>query len=115
VPLNGPFAIRLIANLLALAILWILAFAASQQVPDNGRGSSFCRSLVLPLATLIVILLAHKALTTVGLPLIEQLGTTRFATGYAIGLVGTGLWLTAVWILNRHSLQGAIASSTHTR
>ena len=115
VPLNGPHAIRLIANLLALAILWILAFAASQQVPDNGRGSSFFRSLVLPLTTLIVILFAHKAFTTVGLPLIEQLGTTRFATGYAIGLVGTGLWLTAAWILNQHSLREAVASSTHTR
>ena len=29
VPLNGSHAIRLIANLLALAILWTLAFAAS--------------------------------------------------------------------------------------
>ncbi len=72
VPLNGPHAIRLIANLLALAILWILAFAASRQISDNGRGSSFFRSLVLPLTTLIVILFAHKAFTTVGLPLINS-------------------------------------------
>ncbi len=115
VPLNGPHAIRLIANLLALAILWILAFAASRQISDNGRGSSFFRSLVLPLTTLIVILFAHKAFTTVGLPLINQLGTTLFATGYAIGLVGTGLWLTAAWIMNQHSLREAVASSTHTR
>ena len=115
VPLNGPHAIRLIASLLALAILWTLAFAASQEVPDNGRGSSFFRSLVLPLTTLVVMLFAHKAFTTVGLPLIEQLGPTRFAMGYAISLVGTGLWVTAAWILHQHSLHEAVASSTHAR
>jgi eukaryotic-like serine/threonine-protein kinase len=115
VPLNGSHAIRLIANLLALAILWILAFAASQQIPDNGRGASFFRSLVLPLTTLIVILFTHKVFTTVGLPLINQLGTIRFATGYAIALVGAGLWLTAAWILNQQSLREAVASSPHTR
>ena len=112
VPLNGPHAIRLIANLLALAILWTLAFAASQEVPDNGRGSSFFRSLVLPLTTLVVMLFAHKAFTTVGLPLIEQLGPTRFAMGYAISLVVIGLWVTAASILNQHSLREAVASST---
>ncbi|MBC7840052.1 MAG: hypothetical protein H7Y39_15655, partial [Nitrospiraceae bacterium] len=112
VPLNGPHAIRLIASLLALAILWTLAFAASQEVSDNGRGASFFRSLVLPLTTLVVMLFAHKVFTTVGLPLIEQLGPTRFAMGYAISLVGTGLWVTAAWILNQYSLREAVASST---
>jgi len=115
VPLNGPHTVRLIANLLALAILWTLAFAASQEVPDKSRGSSFFRSLVLPLTTLIVILFAHKAFTTVGLPLIEQLGPTQFAMGYAISLAGIGLWVTAAWILNQHSLREAVASSTHAR
>ena len=113
--LNGSHAIRLAANLLALAILWILAFTAFQQIPDNGRGSSFFRSLVLPLTTLIVILFANKTFRTVGLPLIEQVGPSRFASGYAIGLVGSGLWLTAAWILNRSSLRAAFAPTSQTR
>ena len=113
--LSGPHAIRLVANLLALAILWVLAFAASQQIPDNGRGSSFLRSLVLPLTTLVVILFANKAFRTVGLPLIEQMGSSRFAIGYAIGLVGSGLWLTAAWVLNRSSLREAFAPPRQTR
>ncbi len=115
VQLSGPHAIRLIANLLALVILWIFAFAASQQIPDNGRGSSFLRNLVLPLTTLVVILFANKAFRTVGLPLIEQIGPSRFAMGYAIGLVGSGLWLTAAWILNRNSLREAFAPPRQTR
>jgi tRNA A-37 threonylcarbamoyl transferase component Bud32 len=115
VPLSGPHAIRLIANLLALTILWALAFAASQEIPDNGRGSSFLRNLVLPLTTLIVILFTNKALRTVGLPLIDQIGPSRFAMGYAIGLVGSGLWLTAAWVLNQSSLREAFAPPRQTR
>ena len=113
--LSGPHAIRLGANLLALTILLVLAFVASQHIPDNSRGSSFLRNLVLPLTTLVAILFANKAFRTVGLPLIEQMGPSRFALGYAIGLVGSGLWLTAAWILNRSSLREAFAPPGQTR
>jgi eukaryotic-like serine/threonine-protein kinase len=107
VQLGGPQAIRLSAQLLALTILWMFAFAASQHIADNGRGSSFLRNLVLPLATLVVILFAHKAFRASGLPLIERIGPSRFASVYAIGLVGSGLWLTAAWVLNRSLLNTA--------
>src|SRR5262245_11133447 len=107
--LSGAHAIRLAAQLLALAFLWFLAFAAYQQIPDNGRGSSFLRTLVLPLTTLIIILFANKSFRAVGLPLIEQIGPSRFTSGYAIGLVGSGLWLTAAWVLNHGSLRAALA------
>ena len=96
--------------LLALAILWFLAFAVYQHIPDNGRGSSFLRSLILPFTTLVVVLFANNSFRTVGLPLIEQLGPSRFAWGYAIGLVGSSLWLTAAWVLNLGSLRQALSS-----
>jgi tRNA A-37 threonylcarbamoyl transferase component Bud32 len=115
VQLSGPHAIRLGANLLTLTILWIFAFAASQQIPDNGRGLSFLRSLALPLTTLVVVLFANKAFRAVGLPLIEQMGSSRFALGYAFGLVGSGLWLTATWVLNRSSLREAFDPPSQTR
>ncbi len=113
--LSGPHALRLVANLLALAILWVLAFTATQHIPDNGRGSSFIRNLILPLTTLIVVLFAQKAFRIVGLPLINQIGPSRFALGYAIGLVGSGLWLTSALVLNRSSLREAFASPSQTR
>ena len=46
--LTGPHAIRLIADLLGLVIfciLCILAFAALQQIPDKGRGTSVLHDL----------------------------------------------------------------------
>ena len=113
--LSGPQAIRLCAAILALAILWVFAFSASHKIPGNGYGSSFLRTIVLPLATLVVVVLANKAFRTVGLPLIEQLGSARFAWGYAISLVGAGLWLTAAWFLNRSSLHLAFVPPSQTR
>jgi len=113
--LSGPQAVRLAVNLLALTILWIFALVASQQIPDNGRGAGFLRHLVLPLTTLGVILFANKAVKTLGLPLIEQIGPSRFAIGYAIGLVGSGLWLSAAWILNRNALREAFVPPRQTR
>jgi hypothetical protein len=107
--LSGSQAIRLAAQLFALTILWFLAFAAYQHIPDNGRGSTFLRNLILPFTTLIIILFANKSFKTVGLSLIEQMGPSRFASSYAVGLVGSGLWLTAAWILNQGSLRAALA------
>ena len=113
--LSGPLAIRLSAHLLALAILWILAIAATQQIPGTGHGSRFLRNLVLPLTTLIVILFANKAFRTVGLPLIEQIGPSQFVFAYAMCLAGSGLWITAAWIQNRSSLRAAFAPPGQTR
>jgi len=113
--LSGPQAIRLTAQLFALMILWFFAFAAYQHIPNNGRGSSFLRNLILPFTTLVIILLANKSFRTVGLPLIEQVGPSRFASTYAIGLVGSGLWLTAAWILHQRSLRAAFAPVSHAQ
>ena len=44
--LSELHAVRLVADLLALSILWILGFASSQQIPDNGRGSSLLCNLL---------------------------------------------------------------------
>ena len=113
--LSGPHAIRLGSSLIALVILWVFACAASQYIPGHGHGSRFLRHLVIPFATFIVILFANKAFRSTGLPLIEQIGASRFAMGYAVCLVGSGLWLTAVWILNRSSLRAAFGPPSQTR
>ncbi|HKO30027.1 MAG TPA: serine/threonine-protein kinase [Nitrospiraceae bacterium] len=113
--LSGPQAIRLGSSLFALAILWLLACAASQYIPGHGHGSRFLRHLVIPLTTFIVILFANKTFKSTGLPLIEQMGPSRFALGYAIGLVASGFWLTTAWILNRSSLCAAFDTSSQSR
>ncbi|MDH4185671.1 MAG: serine/threonine protein kinase [Nitrospira sp.] len=107
--INGPFAIRLSADLLAIAAFWTLGFNARSEIPDNGRGMSFLRNIALPLVTFTGIIFTYKAFRLLGTPLIERIGSSLFASGYAIGLVGSGLWITTVWLMSHHALREAFS------
>ena len=108
-PIAGPSAVRLLANAIALGLVIALAVAAYQQLPDNGRGSSFFRTILFPLVALIILIFGGKALRTNGLPLVQQIGPSNFLQGYTIALVGSGLWLTVVWLRNLDFLRNAFA------
>ncbi len=102
---TGPNAVRLVTEGIALGLVVAFAVSAYEQLPDNGRGSSFLRSIVLPSAALIVVVFGAKALRSVGLPLIHQMGVSAFVQGYTIGVVGCGLWLTIAWLRHLHLLR----------
>src|SRR5574341_915878 len=113
--LSGPNVVRLVADLLALVILWLMATTALRETPDNGRGLGFFRNLVLPFTALLTVLFANKAMKTVGLPFVQQLGTARYAWGYAIGLVIAGSWFTAVWLSHLQALQAVWSAPAQSR
>lgn len=102
--LNGPQTIRLIIGEVGLVILCLLAVRAFQYLPNDGRGSSFFRHLVLPVTTLFIVLTTDKTLRVVGLSLIERVGPAHYAVAYTAALSLTGLWITAAWLLNLDAL-----------
>jgi serine/threonine-protein kinase len=102
--LNGSQTIRLVVEEACLVILCILSIRAFRQLPDNGKGSSFVRHLVLPATTLLVLVATYKTLRVVGLTLIDRIGPQRYTVGYTAGLMGTGIWITAAWLLNLDAL-----------
>ncbi len=104
---TGANALRLVSHGIALGLLMALAVSAYQQCPDNGRGLSFLRAIVLPSAALIVVLFGGKALRSAGSPLIFQIGPSLFVQGYSIVLVACGLWLTIVWLRHLEPLRNA--------
>lgn len=106
---TGPNAVRLLSQGIALGLLMALAISAYQQLPDNGRGSSFLRTIVLPSAALIVIIFGGKMLRTLGSPLILQIGPSVFAQTYTLVLVSCGFWLTIAWLRNLEPLRNAFA------
>jgi serine/threonine-protein kinase len=75
----------------------------------------FFRNLVLPITALLTLLFANKALKTVGLPFLEQIGSARYAWGYAIGLVITGGWFTLAWLLHLDALRAVWSTPAHSR
>ena len=108
---TGGHAVRLVSHGIALGLVMTLAVSAHQQLPDNGRGSSFLRMIVLPAGALIVLVLGGKALRTAGLPLIHQIGPSVFAQGYTIALLACGLWLSIAWLRHLEPLRNSFASA----
>ena len=109
IPVTGPDALRLAAEAVALGLMMSLTITAHQQLPDNGLGSSFLREILFPLASLIIVIFGGKALRTAGLPLVQQIDPSIFFWSYAIALVASGLWLTAVWLRHLDLLRNAFA------
>lgn len=105
--MSGFGLFRLIADLAALSLFWALAFTAFREIPDNGRGLTFLGGIVLPLATLLVIIFGNKALRTVGAPLVDLIGSTQFAWYYTGALSLAALWVTIAWIRHLGPLREA--------
>src|SRR5215472_17177052 len=103
--LSGPHVVRLAADGLVIILLWLMAATAFQEIPDNTRGLGFFRNLILPITALLTLLFTNKAMKTVGLPFVEQIGSARYAWGYAIALVIVGGWFTLAWLLHLQALR----------
>jgi tRNA A-37 threonylcarbamoyl transferase component Bud32 len=102
--LTGAQTIRLVVEGTGLLTLWLLAFHAFRHMPDNGRGFTFLRRIILPLTTILVLIVGDKTMHVVGQTLIEGIGTQQYNLGYAAALTVTGLWLTVAWLLNIDAL-----------
>jgi serine/threonine-protein kinase len=108
-PVTGANAVRLTTDAVALALILSLAVSAHRELPENGRGSSFFRAIVFPLATLLIVIFGGKSLRTAGLPLVQQIGSSNVLRVQTIVLVGAGFWLTAVWLRHLDMLRNAFA------
>lgn len=102
--LTGPQTVRLVIEETGLLLLCLLSVRAFRHLPDNGRGSSFVRRLILPVTTLFVLIATDKTLRVVGLPLIDRVGHARYALLETGVLTVTGLWISAAWLLNLDAL-----------
>ncbi len=102
--LTGSQTIRLIIEGTGLVALCILSLRAFRRMPDNGRGFSFLRRLVLPVTTLFVVIVMDKTLRGVELSLLDRVGSPRYTMAYAASLTLIGLWITAAWLLHLGAL-----------
>jgi tRNA A-37 threonylcarbamoyl transferase component Bud32 len=109
--LDNSQTLRLVVEGSGLAILCILSLRGYRRMPDNGQGFSFIRALVLPLTAIFVLIATDKTLRVVGLSLIEQIGSQRYAIAYTASLALTALWATAAWLLNFDALHRFFSAS----
>jgi eukaryotic-like serine/threonine-protein kinase len=102
--LDRPHTIRLLAAAVGLVLFYVVSLRIYRHIPDDGRGHSFLRELVLPITTLFIVIVLNTTLQGVGLSLIDRLGPARYTLTYASVLTLTGLWITAAWIRNFDAL-----------
>jgi eukaryotic-like serine/threonine-protein kinase len=92
--------VRLAVDAACLLGLGLISFRTVRHMPDNGKGSSFLRRLIVPLTTLLGLIIADKTLRVAGLPLIDEWGPPRYTMAYAAGLTLCGTWISVTWLLN---------------
>jgi len=114
--LSSAQTIRLLVETAGLAMLGLMCRRAFRQMPDNGRGCSFLRRLILPVTTLLMVIAADKTVRVMGPSLIDHLGATRYPVAQAVLLTLTGLWITIAWLMNLDVLQRSFSKpSVSTR
>lgn len=96
--------IRLIVEGVGLLALCILSLRAFRRMPDNGRGFSFLRQLILPITTLFIVIVMDKSLRVAGLSLLDPVGPIGYSKAYAASLMLVGIWITATWLLHLDAL-----------
>ena len=85
----------------ALLLLWLLGQRVAMELPDEGKGSSFLRQVIIPLITLVVVSSGYKVLWLLVGPFLGSTGKTIYNWAFVVGIVGAALWLAVAWF--RHS------------
>lgn len=109
--LTNSQTVRLIAEGTGLVALCLLSLQAFRQMPDNGRGFSFLRQLILPVTTLFIVIVMDKTFRVAGLS-IERLIPIHYTLVYASALALIGLWITVSWLLHLDALHRSFVKPT---
>ena len=102
--LTAAQTIRLIIEETGLILLCLLSIRAFRHMPDNGKGFSFVRQLVLPMTALFILIAIDNTLRIAGLSLIEDVGHRRYTLAHTATLLMAGVWISAAWLLNLDAL-----------
>ena len=85
----------------ALLMIWTLSFRTTREIPDDGEGLTFLRSILPPLTAFLIVFVACKIFLDMELPLPRSAGRLSAHWIIVITLAMSALWLTVSWI--RHS------------
>jgi len=77
----------------ALAVLWLAARRAAPQIGSQGEGWRVVETVIMPLATLIVVASAHPVVLLVVGPLMGKSLRLAFDWIFIAGIVGSAGWL----------------------
>ena len=91
--LNASHLVRFLGFGVALAVLWLAAYRASPMLGSQNSRWRVIETLVLPLATLIVVASAHPVMLLIVAPLMDRTLRQIFDWIFIAGIVGSAGWL----------------------
>ena len=93
--------VRVASYGIALLMMWMLSFRTTREIPDDGEGLTFLRSILPPLTAFLVVFAACKMLLTMELPLPRSAGRLSAHWIIVMAMAMSAFWLTVSWV--RHS------------
>jgi eukaryotic-like serine/threonine-protein kinase len=85
----------------ALFMMWMLSFRTTREIPDDGAGLTFLRSILRPLTAFMVIFAAYKLLLDTETPFPRSAARLSMQWIISMAMAMSAFWLTVAWV--RHS------------
>ncbi|MGH7233062.1 MAG: hypothetical protein ACREJU_17145, partial [Nitrospiraceae bacterium] len=104
VGLRTSHALSIIGVSGALLMLWLLSHRAARQIPEDGKGLTFARAILPPLATVILVFIGYQMLLLLDGPVFGARERSVYRSGYLVGIMGAAAWLTLTWVRNAGAL-----------
>lgn len=102
--LNASRVVQFLGYGGALLVFWLLAQRAAAQIPDEGDRWRLVKSILLPLATLIVVACAHSVVLLILGPLISKTWLPAYNWTFIAGIILSAAWLVAALFTGSASL-----------
>jgi len=77
----------------ALLLLWLFGRQATTRLPENVKVFSFCRHIIVPMVTLIVVVAAYKVVLLITDAFCGNTAITIYNWVFVLGIIGSALWL----------------------
>ncbi|MBX3235293.1 MAG: serine/threonine protein kinase [Nitrospiraceae bacterium] len=113
--MNAAQAVRLAADALCLLMVWLAAARARNELEDNGKGQTFLRSILFPIALLIIVIVAQKAYEAHAIPVLGHPRQPLYNWVLTGGLISSAAWLTFAWVRHADALTNAFARPVRRR
>jgi hypothetical protein len=84
----------------ALVLLWLAARQAASQGTENGPTITVLRHILIPCATLVIVLLGHQVLFLLIGPFLNKAIKALYNWTFVIGTVSAAVWVAVAWFRN---------------
>ncbi len=107
--LTAAHIMQFVAYTTSLVMLWMMGHRLATRLPKNGKWLACLRPIMIPLATLVVIMGAYTVIPLVGGPVLQKTGMGFYNWVFIVATAGTAVWLTLAWVVQSGTVIDSLA------